>query len=152
MRSVMANLEERLEPAVVGLGYELLCVELQGTGNDAVLRIYIDAPAGIGIKDCEAVSRELSALLDVDDPIDTAYRLEVSSPGFDRPLVKPEHFQAYLGREAKVKLRSPVQGQRNFKGCIAACDDNRLNLEVDDECFEFPLADIERARLVPDFD
>ncbi len=152
MGSSQSVLEQKLEPAVSGLGYELLCVELQGTGQDAVLRLYIDSEDGIGIKDCEAVSREVSALLDVDDPIEGAYRLEVSSPGFDRPLVKAEHFQAYIGQETKIRMRLPVGGRRNFRGRILGCEDGFLHLDVDNERFELSLSDLERARLVPTFD
>jgi ribosome maturation factor RimP len=152
MRSLVSNLQEKLEPVVVGLGFELLCLELQGTGNDAVLRIYIDSANGIGVAECASVSREVSALLDVEDPIDVAYRLEVSSPGFDRPLVKPEHFVAWQGREAKLRLRLPLKGQRNFKGRIVSFEAGLLNFDVDGELYSLPLADIERARLVPVFD
>lgn len=152
MQGVVAKLEARLGPAVADLGCELLCIELQGTGNDAVLRLYIDSPAGVGLSDCEAVSREVSALLDVEDPIDSAYRLEVSSPGFDRPLVRPEHFQAFIGHEAKVKMRLAVADRRNFRGRMLSCDNGVLTLDVDNERFELPLADMERARLVPEFD
>ncbi len=152
MQGVLGQLQERLEPAVAGLGYELLCLELQGSGDDSILRLYIDSPQGIGISDCETVSREVSAMLDVEDPIDTAYRLEVSSPGFDRPLVKAVHFQTYLGKETKVKLRVPHEGRRNFRGRILACDEGLLSLQVDNDTYALPLADIERARLVPEFD
>ena len=151
-QGVNSNLQERLEPAVAGLGYELLCVELQSTGTDAVLRVYIDSPNGIGVQDCVSVSREISALLDVDDPIDSAYRLEVSSPGLDRPLVKPQHFNEYLGRDAKLRLRIPHEGRRNFRGKLLACDENAVTVEVDGERFDLPFIDIERARLVAVFD
>lgn len=151
-QSLVNNLQERLEPAVADLGYDLLCIELQGTGNDAVLRLYIDSPNGIGVDDCVAVSREVSALLDVDDPIDSAYRLEVSSPGMDRPLVKPQHFNEYIGRDAKLKLRVPHAGRRNFRGKLLACSEEAVSVEVDGERFDLPFIDIERARLVPVFD
>ncbi len=152
MRGLIDNLEQKLGPAVVGLGYDLLCVELQGTGTDAVLRLYIDSPQGIGVEDCAKVSREVSALLDVDDPIDSAYRLEVSSPGLDRPLVKPQHFVEFLGQDAKLKLRIPFEGRRNFRGKLLECDGEIVAIEVDQQRFDVPFADIERARLVPVFD
>ncbi|ORE86441.1 ribosome maturation protein RimP [Oceanococcus atlanticus] len=152
MRGLIDNLQQMLEPAVAGLGYDLLCVELQGTGTDAVLRIYIDSAQGIGVEDCAKVSREVSALLDVDDPIESAYRLEVSSPGLDRPLVKTQHFVEFLGREAKLKLRIPFEGRRNFRGKLLECDGETVAIEVDQERFDVPFADIERARLVPVFD
>lgn len=152
MQGLVDNLEAKLEPAVAGLGYDLLCIELQGTGKDAVLRLFIDSPRGIGVEDCANVSREVSALLDVDDPIDSAYRLEVSSPGLARPLVKSQHFNDYLGQDAKLKLRVPFDGRRNFRGKLLACDDDVVAVEVDGQRFDLPFADIERARLVPVFD
>ena len=159
MSGLSGGLEHKLEPAIAGLGYELLCLELQTTGTDAVLRVYIDWPIGsansdkgIGVEDCAKVSREVSALLDVDDPIQTAYRLEVSSPGMDRPLVKLEHFNEYLGHEVKLKLRIPFEGRRGFRGKLLSCDAKHLAIEVDNEHFDLPFADIERARLVPVFD
>ncbi len=152
MHGLIDNLQDKLEPAVIGLGYDLLCVELQGTGTDAVLRLYIDSAKGIGVEDCARVSREVSALLDVDDPIESAYRLEVSSPGLDRPLVKPQHFNDYLGQDAKIKLRVPCEGRRNFRGKLLACDEDVVAVEVDGQRIDLPFADIERARLVPVFD
>ena len=148
------RLTELLEPCVEGLGYELLLLEvLRGSGT--TLRLYIDRPAGaaeagVGIGDCEKVSRQVSALLEVEDPISSEYTLEVSSPGWDRPLRKAAHFAEYSGWEAKVMLAMPMDGRRKFRGIIDAVDEQSVRLIVDGEPFDLPMADIERARLVFD--
>lgn len=149
MQSLADKLEAQMAPAIEVLGYELLCVELAGSGEQSILRVYIDAAAGIGVEDCAKVSRQVSALLDVEDPIAQAYRLEVSSPGFDRPLKKVSHYQQHRGAMAKIKLRVGVEGQRNFTGEIIACDAQTLRLRVDSDELSLALNDIERARLVP---
>ncbi len=144
------RLNELLEPIVADLGYELLCLELAGEGRNRCLRIYIDQPEGIGLEDCETVSHEVSAALDVDDPISGNYRLEVSSPGLDRPLTKESHFRQFTGQEARVQMQMPVEGRRRFKGRILGVEDGRLRIEVDGNEVELAMDAIERARLVPD--
>ncbi|MGB1557975.1 MAG: ribosome maturation factor RimP [Oceanococcaceae bacterium] len=144
------DIEELLEPTVSGLGYELLCLEMVTGGKELLLRLYIDSEAGIGIGDCEKVSRAVSAQLEIDDPIAEAYRLEVSSPGWDRPLVKPEHFVTYQGHETKIKTLLPLDGRRNFRGRIVSVADGAVHIEVDGAPFVIRLDDIERARLVPE--
>lgn len=151
MQSLVAQLQETLEPVVDDLGYELLCLEYQSGEQNGLLRLYIDSPKGIGLGDCEKVSRDVSAYLDVEDPIPGAYRLEVSSPGADRPLVKPEHFQQYIGEQIKVRLDHSAVDRRNFKGRLLSCGESSLVIEVDGESFELALAQIERARLIPNF-
>ncbi|HMB71981.1 MAG TPA: ribosome maturation factor RimP [Gammaproteobacteria bacterium] len=143
------ELARLLEPAVERLGYELADVEVKIGGRDGVLRVFIDKPAGIGLDDCETVSRQISALLDVEDPIPGHYRLEVSSPGLDRRLTKPEHFQRFTGENVRVKLRTPRDGRRNFRGALQACDADNIEIEVDGETHRLPIGSIESARLVP---
>lgn len=144
------DIEALINPTVEGLGYELLCLELGQEGRDLMLRLYIDGPDGIGIGDCEAVSRAVSAQLEVEDPIPEAYRLEVSSPGWDRPLAKAAHFEAYLGHEAKIRTAVAIDGRRNYRGRMLRVADEAVHVEVDGEEFVIPLAAIERARLVPE--
>nr|MBV6630331.1 ribosome maturation factor RimP [Oceanococcus sp. HetDA_MAG_MS8] len=144
------DIEALIAPTIEGLGYELLCLEFAQAGHDTILRVYIDHANGIGLEDCETVSRALSAQLEVEDPIPEAYRLEVSSPGWDRPLVKEEHFLAFVGSEAKVKMAVPLDGRRNFRGFILSASDGQVQLLVDGTEFSIPLADVDRARLVPD--
>jgi len=146
------RLEQILEPVVVSLGYELILLEYSPSTKNALLRLFIDAPAGIGLEDCERVSKEVAAVMDVEDPIRTAYRLEVSSPGLDRPLVKPAHFARFLNEQAKVQLLAPQNGRRRFVGFIRAIDGSRLTLETAEGVVELSLDDIERARLVPEYD
>jgi ribosome maturation factor RimP len=156
MWAVIVMLQERVqalvEPLVESLGYELVCLELQGTGQHSLLRLYIDGPAGIGLEDCARVSREVSATLDVADPISGNYRLEVSSPGLDRPLVKPEHFRQYIGRRAKIQMRVPVNGRRRFAGQLLGLEADEVVIEVDGSSYRLPLEQVEKARLVPEFD
>lgn len=144
------RLNELLEPIVDDLGYELVYLELIGESGDRTLRLFIDHPGGIGLEDCEAVSREVSAALDVEDPISGNYRLEVSSPGLDRPLAKAEHFQQFEGQEAKVQMQFPIDGRRRFRGRILGVEADVVRLDVDGVEVELAIAGIERARLVPD--
>jgi ribosome maturation factor RimP len=141
-----------LEPLIEGLGYELVHVELHGQGPGSLLRLYIDKENGIDLGDCERVSREVSAALDVADPIQSSYRLEVSSPGMDRPLAKPEHYRRFAGRMAKLQTQLPVDGRRRFSGQLKGLDQDDVLMDVDGRLFRLPLAQIERARLVPEFD
>lgn len=137
--------------AVEPLGYEALGVEhLQRPGASGMLRVYIDHPNGITLDDCEAVSRQLSAVLDVEDPIAGQYDLEVSSPGLDRPLFTPEQMARHAGSRAKVKLAVKLAGRRRFEGLILAVTDDALQMQVDGETVSLPLEKIERARLVPE--
>ncbi len=146
------RLQQMLEPVIENLGYELVLLEYSPSTKSAMLRLYIDAPAGITLDDCERVSKEVSGTLDVADPIRTAYRLEVSSPGLDRPLVKPAHYQRFMGEQAKLQLIAPLNGRRRFVGFIRGVDTNMLKLETEEGLVEISLADIDRARLVPDYD
>ena len=152
----MGPLEQRvmrlLEPTVSALGYELLGVEYLAQGQYSRLRLYIDAPAGIGLEDCEKVSHQASGVLDVDDPIKGQYSLEVSSPGLDRPLFQLEHFARFVGQKVKLRVHQPRDGQRNFHGRIALVDDEQVYISVDDgNQLTFSIADIEKANLVPEF-
>ncbi len=139
-----------LEPVLTGMGYELVHVELAGGGRDTVLRVYIDAPGGIALADCEAVSRQVSALLDVEDPVPGSYQLEVSSPGLDRPLAKAGDFERFAGHRVRVKLVAAVDGRRNYTGELLGYTDGQVSLAVDGERHSLALDDIESARLVPE--
>jgi ribosome maturation factor RimP len=138
-----------LEPAVERLGYEIADLEMKTGGRDGVIRVFIDKPDGIGLDDCETVSRQISALLDVEDPIPGHYVLEVSSPGLDRRLTKVEHFRRFTGEDVRVTLRLPMGGRRNFRGALRAVDDESIEIEVDGESHRLPIAAIASARLVP---
>jgi len=152
----MGPLEQRvmglLEPTVSAMGYELLGVEYIAQGKHSRLRVYIDAPAGIGLEDCETVSHQVSGVLDVDDPIRGQYSLEVSSPGLDRPLFQPDHFARFVGQKVKLRLHQPRNGQRNFHGRIGAVEGNEVYISMDDGTqLVLSIEDIEKANLVPEF-
>ena len=143
------ELTEMLLPAVERLGYELTDLEMQLGGRNGFVRLYIDRPEGIGLDDCEKVSRAVSALLDVEDPLPGHYNLEVSSPGLDRKLTKKEHFQRFAGQTVKVRTRFPVEGRKGFRGTLVSSDDENIVVEVDGVAHTLPMATIQTARLVP---
>lgn len=134
------------------MGYELVGVEyLSGGEGGSLLRVYIDQENGINLDDCTAVSRQLSAVLDVEDPVKEHYTLEVSSPGLDRPLFSEEHFQKYAGNRVRLKMALKIEGRRRFEGILKGMQDQDIVLEVDGEQFLLPLDQVETARLVPEF-
>ena len=144
------ELARLIEPTIEGLGYELSDLELRLGPKDGIVRVYIDrVPEGIGLEDCETVSRQISALLDVEDPIPGNYTLEVSSPGLDRRLSKLEHFQRFTGEDVRIKLRFPLEGRRNFRGLLKSASGKNIEIEVDGEMHMLPIANIDSARLVP---
>lgn len=152
----MATLEQRLtemlnEP-VEALGFELLGLEFVRAGRHSTLRLYIDHADGIDVNDCAEVSRQVSAVLDVEDPISTEYDLEVSSPGLARPLFKPAHYQAIIGQEAELTVRMAVNNRRKLKGTVVAVEDTMIRLEVEGNQYPIAFANIQRANLVPNFD
>ena len=153
-----------LEPAVESLGYELVDLEANLSGRGGLVRLYIDWPggmappgrpegpgdgSGIGLDDCEAVSRQVSGILDVEDPIKGDYHLEVSSPGLDRKLVKPAHFDRFAGAPVKGRLRRMVDGRRRLAGTLLRREGDVVVVRVDDQELRVPLADVEVMRLVP---
>ena len=149
MRGVTGKLRAVLEPPVENLGYELLHLEMTRQGKDAVLRVYIDAPGGIQVRDCASVSRQLSAVLDFEDPLSGAYLLEVSSPGLQRPLVKPDHFKRFVGDKARIVMAARIFGRRRFTGQMVEAGDESVVLEVDGERYPLPYRDMESAQLQP---
>jgi ribosome maturation factor RimP len=145
------ELRRLIEPAVTALGYELVGVEFI-QGKSGLLRVYIDADAGVGVADCQVVSHQVSGILDVEDPIRGQYHLEVSSPGLDRPLFRARDFERYAGQEVTVRLVAPLNGRRNFRGILAGIRDGRVIVQMGEEELEVALDEIDQARLVPDFD
>jgi ribosome maturation factor RimP len=153
------ELIEFVEPVCADAGYELVELEYSQSAQGPVVRVFIDYPdgskGGISFSECEEISRELSALFDVEDPIEHAYSLEVSSPGLDRPLRTPEHFQRFVGEEAKISLREGIDGRRNFRGRLVKVEtsgpESSVTVEVDGTEFRLPLADLATAKLVPDW-
>ena len=144
---IMAAVQAVIEPVVAGMGYEL--VELQAANGGRMLRLFIDKPGGINVDDCAAVSRQLSRVLEVEG-IDYD-RLEVSSPGLDRPLRKGSDFARFAGHKADVRMRTPdATGRRRFIGVLRGADDVNVALELEGQTVRLALNDVERARLVPE--
>ena len=152
----MATLEQRLtellDAPIVALGYELWGIEFIRAGKHSTLRVYIDHANGISVDDCAEASHQVSALLDVEDPITTEYYLEVSSPGMDRPLLKPEHFARYIGQVATVTLRMAVNNRRKYKGTIKQVEREMITLTIDGKDEILAFANIQQANLIPNFD
>lgn len=150
-----AGLNEKLialiEPLLGNLGYELVDLEFSGGRGTGLLRVYIDRSEGVGIDDCERVSREVSALLDVHDPIPTGYRLEVSTPGLDRVLRTPAHFARYAGARVEVELAVARDGRRRFTGQLGHSSGAGFELTVDGTQWPMTYAEVLRARLVPEW-
>jgi ribosome maturation factor RimP len=146
--AVSDQIEVLVEVPIESLGYMLVGVEYIKNGGDTVLRIYIDSEQGISIEDCERVSHQVNGILEVEDPISSAYSLEVSSPGFDRPLFKQKDFERFIGAEAKIAMKLPIQGRRNFKGQLHGFSDGNIVIDVDGELYDLPLTKLAKARLV----
>ncbi len=144
------ELQKLLEPTIERLGYELTDLEVRLSGKGGLLRITIDKPDGIGLDDCEKVSHAVGALLDVEDPLQSDYNLEVSSPGLDRKLTKVEHFQRFEGETLKITMRFPIEGRRRFRGTLVSSDDKNIVVEVDGLRVPVELSMIDTARLVPE--
>jgi len=155
MTQQLDNLEALLAPAIEGLGMGIVLwgIEFHAGDHRALLRLYVDAPGRhVGIEDCEAASREVSALLDVHDPVPGNYTLEVSSPGFDRPLFKRDHYAAFIGETVKFTLAVPSAGRRRGHGQILRVDGETVVLLIDGVELAFEFANIQKARLVPQFE
>ena len=146
-------LKQLLQPVVEAMDCELWGLELQMGGKAKLLRVFIDRDEeiGVGVDDCERVSRQASAVLDVEDVIPGEYILEVSSPGMDRPLYELDHYARYLGEEISLRLRFPYEGRRNYKGRLKAIEGDEIVVVVTDNEFLFPVEGIEKANLVPQF-
>lgn len=152
MSSKLEQLQALLAHVVEALGYECWGVEFISQGRHSVLRVYIDRPEGILIDDCEAVSRQVSGILDVEDPISGEYTLEVSSPGMDRPLFTLEQFAKHAGEQVKIRLRSPYEGRRNYQGILRGVEEQDVVVLVDDHEYLLPIDSIDKANIIPRFD
>jgi ribosome maturation factor RimP len=148
----VAKLTALLQPLVADLGYEFVGLEFSSNPKNPVLVLYIDKPEGIAVQDCELVSREVAALLDVEDPIAGHYVLEVSSPGLDRPLFTLEQFERFCGEQVQISLYAPAAGRRKFKGRILGVSDAKVVIEQDGVEVTLEHGNIAKARLVPDYD
>ena len=144
---IIAAIETYAGPLLDNMGLELVEVQYRREGHGWVLRFFIDKEQGVTIDDCAAVSREVSTWLDVEDLIDHAYHLEVSSPGLERPLKKPADFERFVGRKARIKLREPREDRRVFTGILKSIQEEGITLSVDDKPVLIAFEEIARARL-----
>ena len=142
-----------INPIVIDMGYELLGIEYVASGKHSVLRLYIDCEEGVGVNDCETVSRQVGAIMDVEDPISGQYNLEVSSPGIERPLFVIAHYQRFLGHDVCLRTYRPIDGRRNFTGSIGSVVETSNTIELVTELGSVSLDIdlIEKANLVAHF-
>lgn len=148
----LESLRTMLEPAATAAGMELWGIEFLPQGKHSVLRLYIDSDHGVTIEDCESVSHQASAILDVEDPISGEYHLEVSSPGMDRPLFTFEQCARYVGQDIKVRLKVAQNGKRNFTGKLLEATDGNCVFEVEGDRLVVTMSQVDKANLVPKFD
>ena len=147
--SLEARLNALAAQTAATMGMEVVLVEIKGGGNRSIVRVFIDQPGGVSLEDCERFSKRFSILLDVEDWISFSYVLEVSSPGLDRPLIKEVDFERFAGRNAKIRTRLPLEGQRSFKGKILKTSQGRVIGELDHgRQVEISITEIEKANLV----
>lgn len=151
MATIEQRLTEMLRDPVEALGFELWGIEFIRAGKHSILRVYIDHENGIDVDNCADVSHQVSAVLDVEDPINTEYYLEVSSPGMDRPLFHPEQYGRYIGEQLKLRLRLAVSGRRKMTGILEAAEEHDIRVNVDGETLSVRYDNIDKANLVPSF-
>jgi ribosome maturation factor RimP len=145
---ILLRVENILEPLLDAEGLSLVDIEYTREQGGWILKVFIDKEGGVTLDDCARVSREFGQLLDVEDIIPTSYRLEVSSPGLDRPLKKEEDFVKYSGRRVRIKTTEPVSGRRNFKGALIGCTDGQITVKVEgSDVFTIPLSSVLKANL-----
>ncbi|SOC50958.1 ribosome maturation factor RimP [Chromohalobacter canadensis] len=152
MANKHAALNTLIEPVVTAMGFDLWGVDYLAQGKHSRLVIYIESAEGVTVDDCASVSRQVSGVLDVEDPIAGEYRLEVSSPGMDRPLFTLAQFARFKGSRVQVKLSAPFEGRRKFQGQLAGVEGDEILLQLDGQEYCFPVESIEQARVVPQFD
>ena len=151
MASKQTQLEVLLEPIVNALDCELWGLDYIAQGKKSVLRLYIEKEGGVLVEDCEKVSRQVSATLDVEDPIRSEYTLEVSSPGMDRPLFKLDQFTRFVGEQVTIRLRVAFEGRRKFSGLLKGVENDEIVLEVDNEEYLLPYELVDKANIIPRF-
>ncbi len=144
---IQNEIEQLLKPTIESMGYELWGCEYLAQGRHSLLRVYIDKESGIGIEDCEQVSRQVSALLDVEDPIPGNYSLEVSSPGIPRPMFHVWQYERHIGHGAHIKLYKPVTGMRKCTGTIVSVNESTLVLDMSGTKQDFLFSNIVKANL-----
>ncbi|MCX7087195.1 MAG: ribosome maturation factor RimP [Methylococcales bacterium] len=149
MKHAPEHLVDLIEPIVEGLGYECVGIEYNPHPRNGLLRIYIDKENGILVEDCTKVSHQLSGVLDVEDPIQGNYQLEVSSPGEDRPFFKLSQFETFVGSTVKVSLFKAIENRKKITGVIQKVENEAVFFLENDQVFEVPFQAMSKARLVP---
>lgn len=151
--AVQDELKALLKPTIESMGFEFIGLEYLSNPKNRLVRIYIDRGSdGVSVEHCADVSREVSALLDVEDPLSGQYSLEVSSPGVERPLFEPEQYAAFEGEQAVLQLYAPIEGRRKLVGTLKGADQDAVDIDVDGTVMQVPLDAIRRAHLKPDWD
>tara|TARA_Y100000385_G_scaffold83353_1_gene85394 strand:+ start:3339 stop:3788 length:450 start_codon:yes stop_codon:yes gene_type:complete len=148
MKNISAVIDDLVSPIVLALDLELWGCELVRQGKYSLIRVYIDRESGVDISDCEKVSRQVSAVFDVEEPITEEYTLEVSSPGLERPLFRLEQFRKYVGSIIQLRMKKPQDGRKKFKGDLVRVDDDSIALSIDGGEVEFQYTDIDKANLI----
>ena len=148
MKTSVALVRDIVQPTVEALGLELWGVEHIQQGRYSVLRIFIDSEETVNLTDCERASRQISALLDVEEPISGEYTLEVSSPGLERPLFKLDQFAQFIGDQVKIKTKGPLEGRRKFTGVIECVSEETVSLNVEGKILKLEHTEIEKASIV----
>lgn len=151
MATLEQKLQELVQDTIESMGFELVGIECQRAGRFSTVRLYIDKEGGVTIDDCSDVSRQVSAIFDVEDPISDKYNLEVSSPGLDRPLFTLAHYERFIGREVVIHLRIAMSDRRKWQGEIISVEGDTITLKVDGNENAFAFGNIQKANLVPVF-
>ncbi len=150
-KELIEKIRELIEVPLLKRNIEIVDLEWRRERRGWTLRIFIDKSTGISVEDCAKVSSLVSKILDEEDFIHHSYTLEVSSPGIDRPLTKKEHFERFVGEKARITLKNPVEGRKNFTGLLLGVEkENTIMLEVEGKVWKFSLEDIKKARLQPE--
>ncbi|MDG1293623.1 MAG: ribosome maturation factor RimP [Pseudomonadales bacterium] len=152
MAASTAQIQELIAPIVIDLGFEFWGLEYQTQSGAALLRVFIESPNGISVDDCAKVSREVSLLLDVEDPIRSEYRLEVSSPGMSRPFFTLDQYSRYSGFFVKIKLRFAFEGRRQFKGLLAGVENDEVLIRDGEDEYSLPFEAIDKGSMIPQFE
>ncbi len=151
MKQAPEHLRNLIEPVVESMGYECVGIEYNPHPKHGLLRLFIDSENGVQMDDCAEVSHQISGILDVEDPIQGNYQLEVSSPGLDRPLFKLAHFEQFVGSQVTVNLFRPIDNRRKITGLIISVEGEVVKLQGQNQLFEVPFQAMTKARLVPDY-
>ncbi|WP_404360138.1 ribosome maturation factor RimP [Methylotuvimicrobium sp. KM1] len=151
MKQAPEHLVNLIQPIVEGLGYECVGIEYNPHPRNGLLRIYIDNEQGILVEDCSKVSHQVSGMLDVEDPIQGNYQLEISSPGDDRPLFSIQQFERFIGHMVSVNLFKPIEKRRKISGVIQSIDNDTVFIQEGDRVYEIPFQAMSKARLVPEY-